>query len=170
NYLGRKQFGIQDFFEKQKLTGPNFINWYQQLQIVLSVENKKNYLEYPIPAAPVAAPVAAPELKTMFSQQAEQELLQTMREFRACRQEEGQSISSYVLKMKSYIINLERLGQPVSLRLVKNQKMKPHKAAKGNQGKGKAKMGNALVPAPSFAPKPMNPPTPKKDNHAKDAI
>ncbi|GKF80733.1 retrotransposon protein, putative, ty1-copia subclass, partial [Tanacetum coccineum] len=47
---------------------------------------------------------------------------------------------------------------------------KPHKAAKGNQGKGKAKAGNALVPAPSFAPKPKNPPTPKKDNPAKDAI
>ncbi|GKD76968.1 hypothetical protein Tco_1339589 [Tanacetum coccineum] len=55
-------------------------------------------------------------------------------------------------------------------RVLKNQKKKPHKAAKGNQGKGKAKMGNALVPAPSFSPKPKNPPTPKKDNPAKDAI
>ncbi|GJU11968.1 zinc finger, CCHC-type containing protein [Tanacetum coccineum] len=57
------------------------------------------------------------ELKTMFAQQAEQELLQTVREFHACKQEEGQSVSSYVLKMKSYIDNLEHLGQPVSLRL-----------------------------------------------------
>ncbi|GJW01661.1 zinc finger, CCHC-type containing protein [Tanacetum coccineum] len=31
-------------------------------------------------------------------------------------------------------------------------------------------MRNALVPAPSFAPKPKNPPTTKKDNPAKDAI
>ncbi|GJY48620.1 retrotransposon protein, putative, ty1-copia subclass [Tanacetum coccineum] len=31
-------------------------------------------------------------------------------------------------------------------------------------------MSNALVPAPYFAPKPKNPPTPKKDNPAKDAI
>ncbi|GJZ03984.1 retrotransposon protein, putative, ty1-copia subclass [Tanacetum coccineum] len=31
-------------------------------------------------------------------------------------------------------------------------------------------MGNALVLAPSFAPKPKNPPTPKKDNPANDAI
>ncbi|GJW09161.1 hypothetical protein Tco_1571584 [Tanacetum coccineum] len=45
-----------------------------------------------------------------------------------------------------------------------------HKAAKGNHGKGKAKMGNALVPVPFYAPKPKNPPTPKKDNPAKDAI
>ncbi|GKF52277.1 zinc finger, CCHC-type containing protein, partial [Tanacetum coccineum] len=55
-------------------------------------------------------------------------------------------------------------------RVQKNQKKKPQKAAKGNQGKGKAKMGNALVPAPSYAPKPKNPPIPKKDNPAKDAI
>nr|GEV48176.1 retrotransposon protein, putative, Ty1-copia subclass [Tanacetum cinerariifolium] len=52
----------------------------------------------------------------------------------------------------------------------KNQKKKSHKAAKGNQGKGKAKMRNSLVHAPSYAHKPENPPTPKKDNPAKDAI
>ncbi|GJZ51722.1 hypothetical protein Tco_0606237 [Tanacetum coccineum] len=38
-------------FEKHKLIGPNFISWYKQLRIVLSVENKLNYLEHPIPAA-----------------------------------------------------------------------------------------------------------------------
>nr|GEY84582.1 hypothetical protein [Tanacetum cinerariifolium] len=54
------------------------------------------------------------ELKTLFAQQAEQELLQTMRDFHSCRQEEGQSVSSYVLKMKGYIDNLERLGKTVN--------------------------------------------------------
>ncbi|GJW45913.1 zinc finger, CCHC-type containing protein [Tanacetum coccineum] len=57
------------------------------------------------------------ELKTLFSKQAEQELLETVRYFHACKQEEGQFISSYVLKMKSYIDNLERLSHPVSLSL-----------------------------------------------------
>ncbi|GJX99225.1 RNA-directed DNA polymerase, eukaryota [Tanacetum coccineum] len=57
------------------------------------------------------------ELKTLFSQQAEQELLQTVREFHACKKEEGQFVSSYVLKIKRYIDNLERLGHPVSLNL-----------------------------------------------------
>ncbi|GJU61295.1 hypothetical protein Tco_1243130 [Tanacetum coccineum] len=47
---------FKSFFEKQKLTGPNFIDWYRQLRIVLSVKDKENYLEHPIPAAPVAAP------------------------------------------------------------------------------------------------------------------
>nr|GEX85471.1 hypothetical protein [Tanacetum cinerariifolium] len=57
------------------------------------------------------------ELKTLFAQQAEQELLQTTRDFHSCRQEEGQSVSSHVLKMKGYIDNLERLGHPVTLGL-----------------------------------------------------
>ncbi|GKF75924.1 hypothetical protein Tco_0225368, partial [Tanacetum coccineum] len=48
------------------------------------------------------------ELKALFAQQAEQELLQTT----------GQSVSSYVLRMKGYIDNLERLGHPVTLGLV----------------------------------------------------
>nr|GFA19224.1 hypothetical protein [Tanacetum cinerariifolium] len=91
------------FFEKQKLTGPNFIDWYRQLRIVLSIDDKLNYLEQPIPPAPVAP--------------AEQELLQTTRDFPSYRQEEGQSVSSYVLKMKIYIDNLERLGHPVTLGL-----------------------------------------------------
>ncbi|GJX95662.1 hypothetical protein Tco_0351460 [Tanacetum coccineum] len=48
---------FRGFFEKQKLTGPNFIDWYRQLKIVLSVEDKLNYLEHPIPAALVPTQV-----------------------------------------------------------------------------------------------------------------
>nr|GEV27830.1 zinc finger, CCHC-type [Tanacetum cinerariifolium] len=150
---------FKGFFEKQKLTGPNFIDWYRKLRIVLSVEDMLNYLEHLIPAAPVPAQAGqqvAPEalaahaawvkgsknidglmlitmeleiqrklenlgayemlqeLKTLSAQQAEQELLQTMREFHSCTQEEGQSVSSYVLKMKRYIDDLERLGHPMT--------------------------------------------------------
>nr|GEW68772.1 hypothetical protein [Tanacetum cinerariifolium] len=57
------------------------------------------------------------KLKTLFAQQAEQELLQTTRDFHSCRQEEGQSVSFNVLKMKGYIDNLERLGHLVTLGL-----------------------------------------------------
>ncbi|GJS17826.1 retrotransposon protein, putative, ty1-copia subclass [Tanacetum coccineum] len=152
---------FRGFFEKQKLTRPNFIDWYQKLRIVLSIEDKLNYLEQPLPPAPVApaGQQVAPEilaahnawvkgskeiaglmlmtmdleiqrnlenlhaydmlqeLKTLFAQQAEQELLQTTRYFHSCKQEEGQSVISYVLKMKGYINNLKRLGHPVTLGL-----------------------------------------------------
>ncbi|PWA99613.1 hypothetical protein CTI12_AA005160 [Artemisia annua] len=60
------------------------------------------------------------ERKTMFSQQAEQEFLETVKAFYACKQEEGQFVSSYVLNMKGYINNLECLGRPMSLQLSVN--------------------------------------------------
>ncbi|GJR47640.1 retrotransposon protein, putative, ty1-copia subclass [Tanacetum coccineum] len=242
---------FRSLFEKQNVTGNNFMEWYRNLRIVLSTKDKLPFLEQPILVLPVPPQGQAnppdvvtmhqnlehlgaydmlKELKTLYVQQADQELLQTVREFHACKQKEGQSVSSYVLKMKSYIDNLERLGHAmtqnlsVSLILVslrkeydsfvqnynmhsigkivtelhamlklheqtlppkevapalhairagriqKNQKKKSHKAAKGNQGKGKAKMGYAPVQAPLFTPKPKNPLTPKKDNPAKDAI
>ncbi|GKA20193.1 zinc finger, CCHC-type containing protein [Tanacetum coccineum] len=205
------------------MTGNNFMEWYRNLRIVLSTEDKLPFLEQPIPLpVPPQGQANPPDV--------DHELLQTVREFHACKQEEGQSVSFYILKMKSYIDNLERLGHAmtrnlsVSLILVslrkeydgfvqnynmhnmgktvnelhamlklheqtlppkevapalhairagriqKNQVKKSHKAAKGNQGKGKAKMGYAPVQAPPFAPKPKNPPTPKKDNPAKDVI
>nr|GEU50333.1 wall-associated receptor kinase 2-like [Tanacetum cinerariifolium] len=98
---------FKGFFKKQKLTGPNFIDWHRQLRIVLSIEDKLNYLEQPIPPALVVP-----------AGQHEAELeLQTTRDFHSCKQEERQSVSSYVLKMKGYIDNLERLGHPVTLGL-----------------------------------------------------
>ncbi|GKB78697.1 hypothetical protein Tco_0945592 [Tanacetum coccineum] len=50
------------------------------------------------------------ELKTMFEKQAKQKLFESVKAFHACKQEEGKSISSYHLKMKSYLDTLERLG------------------------------------------------------------
>ncbi|GJV18488.1 hypothetical protein Tco_1367508 [Tanacetum coccineum] len=50
------------------------------------------------------------EIKTMFEEQAKQELIETVKAFHACKQEEGQLVSSYLLKMKSYLDTLERLG------------------------------------------------------------
>nr|GEZ48201.1 hypothetical protein [Tanacetum cinerariifolium] len=46
-----------------------------------------------------------------------QKLLQTTPDFHSCKQKEGKSVSSYVLKMKGYIDNLEHLGHPVTLGL-----------------------------------------------------
>nr|GEW09077.1 hypothetical protein [Tanacetum cinerariifolium] len=55
------------------------------------------------------------ELKTLFAQQAEHALLQTTQDFHFYKQEEGQSVSLYVLKIKGYIDNLERVGRLVTL-------------------------------------------------------
>nr|GEU54912.1 hypothetical protein [Tanacetum cinerariifolium] len=187
---------FKGFFKKQKLTEPNFIDWYQQLRIVLSIADKLNYLEQPIPPALVlpAGQHVAPEilvahnawikgskeivglmlmtmnpeiqqnletlhahemileLKTLFAQQAEQKRFQTTRYFHFCKQEEGQFVSSYVLKMKGYIDNLERLGHPVTFG--------PSGTKSWEEEKNKQ----------AYAPKPKIPPPPKREDPSKDSI
>nr|GEX01497.1 retrotransposon protein, putative, Ty1-copia subclass [Tanacetum cinerariifolium] len=114
------------------------------------------------------------------------ELLQTMREFHACKQEEGQSVGLYFLKMKSYIDNLEHLGHTVTLKLRHEEHFNelhamlnlheetlPKKDAPPALHairKGKGKMMYAPKHKPSYAPKSKNNPPPKKDNLTKDAI
>nr|GEW63869.1 hypothetical protein [Tanacetum cinerariifolium] len=102
------------------------------------------------------------ELKTLFAQQAEQELLQTTRDFHSCRQEEGQLVSLYVLKMKGYIDNLERLGHPVTLGLGLYEQTLPKSNAPALNGIRDGKQ--------AYAPKPNIPPPPKRENPAKDSI
>ncbi|GJW31305.1 retrotransposon protein, putative, ty1-copia subclass [Tanacetum coccineum] len=206
DYISRKQLRIQSFFEKQKNSwNPTFIGLVQrQLRLVLSIEDKEYYLEHPIPVAPVAPPgqqippedLAAHaawvkgqkevvELKAMFSKQAEQELLQTVREFHTCKQEEGQSVSSHVLKMKGYIDNLERLGQPnfnmhgmgktvnelhAMLKLHEESLPKKDVNPALHAIRAGRKQRWAMLKTVPFAPKPKTPPPPKKDNPAKDAI
>nr|GEU44388.1 hypothetical protein [Tanacetum cinerariifolium] len=50
------------------------------------------------------------KLKTMFEEQAKKELFEILKAFHACKQEDGQSVSSYLLKMKGYLDTLECLG------------------------------------------------------------
>nr|GEU93087.1 hypothetical protein [Tanacetum cinerariifolium] len=64
------------------------------------------------------------ELKSMFEKQAEVERFDLIQTFYACKQEEGKSVSSYVLKMKGYFGQLECLGyvlpQDISVGLILN--------------------------------------------------
>ena len=56
-------------------------------------------------------------LKEMFQQQARQERFETTKALHSCKMAEGVSVSSYVLKMKSYLDHLEWLGFPMSQEL-----------------------------------------------------
>nr|GFA17421.1 zinc finger, CCHC-type [Tanacetum cinerariifolium] len=148
---------FMSLFEKQKLTGNNFMEWYCNLQIVLFTEDKLPFLEQPIPILPVP-----------LEGQAILQMSQIRNFFRP-----GEN-STRANKKKGSLLALcsqdeELYRQLEAPRSCYDSKL-IYKAAKGNQGKGKAKMGYAPVQAPPFAPKPKNPPTPKKDNPAKDAI
>nr|GEZ42620.1 zinc finger, CCHC-type [Tanacetum cinerariifolium] len=114
----------------------------------------------------------------MFEEQAKHELFKTIKAFYACKQEDGQSVSSYILKMKRYLDTLERLGYvmpnefgipkkaktPVVLSIKEGRIQKDKKKWNGANGKYKGK--NKLA----YAPKPKIPSPLKRDNLTKDSI
>nr|GEV04030.1 hypothetical protein [Tanacetum cinerariifolium] len=134
------------------------------------------------------------ELNTMFEEQAKQELFEIVKAFHACKQEEGQSVSSYLLEMKSHLDTLERLGYAMPNELgtlaelhgmlklnekgilkkaeipavlaIREGKIQKDKKKKPQGAKGKARGNNKI----SYAPKTKILPPPKRDNSAKDSI
>ncbi|GJX88459.1 retrotransposon protein, putative, ty1-copia subclass [Tanacetum coccineum] len=113
---------FRSMFEREKLSGNNFNDWFRQLKLVLRVEKKMFVIEQPLPAAPTAnsnAQVllewnavydAYNELKAMFEKQAGVERFDLIQTFHACKQEEGKPVTAYVIQMKGYVNQLERLG------------------------------------------------------------
>ncbi|GJS91825.1 retrotransposon protein, putative, ty1-copia subclass [Tanacetum coccineum] len=73
---------FRSMFKREKLSGNNFNDWFRQLKLVLRVEKKMYVIEQPIPPAPAA------DSST----------------------NEGKPVDQYVLKMKGYVEQLERLG------------------------------------------------------------
>nr|GEU77225.1 hypothetical protein [Tanacetum cinerariifolium] len=105
---------IKSILLAKKLTHLNFTNWYQNLRIVLEYEKKIKFVERP--ANPPDPETSNPNTidkyyKTInLEQEAKHELFKTVKAFYTCKQEEGLSVSFYLLKLKSYLDELERLG------------------------------------------------------------
>ncbi|GJR87918.1 zinc finger, CCHC-type containing protein [Tanacetum coccineum] len=105
---------IRSILLAEKLTGSNFTNWYCNLRIVLRYEKKIKFVEQS--TGPASNPETAdPDIidkyyKTVNLEQEIACLMISIKAFHACKQEEGQSVCSYLLKMKSYLDTLERLG------------------------------------------------------------
>ncbi|GJZ72796.1 zinc finger, CCHC-type containing protein [Tanacetum coccineum] len=121
DYLSSETIRYSEFLRDQKkLTDPTSFDGYRQLRLHHAAWDKAKRRcfahavnhghRYPMKSSSTWwLMTISRKLKAMFSKQAEQELLQTVREFYTCKQEEGQSVSTHVLKMKGYIDNLERL-------------------------------------------------------------
>ncbi|GKA10502.1 retrotransposon protein, putative, ty1-copia subclass [Tanacetum coccineum] len=118
---------IREILDKEKLNGSKFLDWCRNLRIVLMNEQKLHHLEEALPEAPptTVTVVATPtpvgllnnkkylELKTIFQQQAEQELFETVKVFHACKQEEGQSVSTYDYDQFMQNYNIYGMGKTI---------------------------------------------------------
>ncbi|GJU74096.1 retrotransposon protein, putative, ty1-copia subclass [Tanacetum coccineum] len=95
---------FMSMFEKEKLSGNNFNDWFRQLKLVLRVEKKMFVIEQPLPAAPAVDSNAQVLLEWNALYDAYNEV--------ACLMlgKEGKLVDAYVLQMKGYVDQLERLG------------------------------------------------------------
>ncbi|GJS70747.1 zinc finger, CCHC-type containing protein [Tanacetum coccineum] len=164
---------FRGFFEKQKLTGPNFIDWYRQLRIVLSIDDKLNYLEQPLPPAPVAlaGQHVAPEILAAHtawvkgSKEIAGLMLMTM-EPEIQQNLENLHANNMLKELKALAFGAPvTLGLAVSLILIgkKHNKPQPSKANRGQNQRNRKNMH-------AYAPKPKIPPPPKTEDLAKDSI
>nr|GEW89716.1 hypothetical protein [Tanacetum cinerariifolium] len=152
---------IRSILLAEKLTGLNFINWYRNLMIVLRYDKKMKFMEQPIGLAldPETADLDTIDkyYEPVNYKQEVACLMTSIKAFHACKQEAGQSVSSYLLKMKSYLDTLERLGYAMP----KELGVRSRRIGRNRKGaKGKAKGKNKLA----YAPKTKIPSSPKRDN------
>ncbi|GKA35627.1 retrotransposon protein, putative, ty1-copia subclass [Tanacetum coccineum] len=109
---------FRSMFEREKLSRNNFNDWFRQLKLVLRVEKKMYVIEQPIPPAPTAnsATNVLAEWNAIYDAYNEVSCLML--------EKEGKLVVAYVLKMKGYVEQLERLGyvlpQDLSVGLILN--------------------------------------------------
>ncbi|GJT58792.1 hypothetical protein Tco_1002325 [Tanacetum coccineum] len=60
-----KHSAFRSMFEKEKLSGNNFNDWFAQLKLVLRVEKKMHVIKQPLPHTP--EPVAEPDIVAQWT-------------------------------------------------------------------------------------------------------
>nr|GEY33894.1 hypothetical protein [Tanacetum cinerariifolium] len=109
---------FRSMFEREKLSGTNFNDWFCLLKLVLRVEKKLFVIEQPIPLAPPVDSTAQLLAQWNAIYDSHNEV--------ACFMlgKKRKPVSSYVYKMKGYVEQLERLGyvlpQDFSVGLIMN--------------------------------------------------
>ncbi|GKF13643.1 hypothetical protein Tco_0055105, partial [Tanacetum coccineum] len=68
------------------------------------------------------------ELKVMFEKQAGVERFDHIQTFHACKQEQGKPVDAYVIQMKGYVDQLERLVGELHAMLIESENGLPKKA------------------------------------------
>nr|KAJ0196781.1 hypothetical protein LSAT_V11C700342990 [Lactuca sativa] len=109
---------IRSILDKEKLSGPNFLDWFIQLRIVLKLKKKDYVLNEPISEElPTHVAKALKDARSKHvngsTEVAKQNRFETLNAFIGCKMAEGSSVSAHVLKMKAYVEQLIRLGFPI---------------------------------------------------------
>nr|GEW05271.1 hypothetical protein [Tanacetum cinerariifolium] len=178
---------FRSMFEREKLSGNNFNDWFRQLKLVLRVEKKMFVIGQPLPVAPAdsAANVLAewnalydaynevaclmlgcmtPELHRQFENYSPYEMLQ---ELKSMFEKQVGTIGELHAMLIEYEKGLPKKSKTPQVMMIKGGKIqKSNKKSLKAKGKGKANgKGNDKQ---VYIPKPKNPKPAAKEHPAKD--
>ncbi|GKD68388.1 hypothetical protein Tco_1322478, partial [Tanacetum coccineum] len=149
---------IRSILQQEKLTGLNFTNWFQNLRIVLRSKDKLVHLEQPMTPLPYLRTLEnhkaydmIQEPKTMFEEQAKQELFEIVKAFHACKQEEvymGKTLAELHAMLKLYEKGIPKKAETLAVLAIREGKIQKDKKKKLQGANGKAKGNNKLAYAP----------------------
>ncbi|GJX16720.1 retrotransposon protein, putative, ty1-copia subclass [Tanacetum coccineum] len=184
---------FRSMFEKEKLSGNNFNDWFARLKLVLRVEKKMHVIEQPLPPAPEAGvePNIVAQWTALYDDHTEIACLMLGRSldrmlrtswsqrsltypiFPACKQEEGKSLMTMSLRERICGANgdvwlLHNTGYLCEIQAYayEYEKGLPKKAEMNttSKNKGNGKGKDKKV----YIPKPNNPKSTAKERPAKD--
>ncbi|XP_061336491.1 uncharacterized protein LOC133283624 [Gastrolobium bilobum] len=118
-----KNLNLRSILDANKLTGPNFTDWYRNVKIVLQSEKKAYVLDSPVPIAPTKGQDGydqydweahrqqlADNEQALYDKQGRAERFETSKELFGCKLAEGMAVGPHILKMIGLIEKLASLG------------------------------------------------------------
>ncbi|GJX88883.1 retrotransposon protein, putative, ty1-copia subclass [Tanacetum coccineum] len=142
-------------FEREKLSGNNFIDWFRQLKLVLRVEKKMFVIEQPIPPAPTAD--SAANMKGYVDQ------LERLGYVLPQDLTVGLILNGLTKDFAGFVrnYNMHNMGKTIGGKIQKAKK-------KSLKAKGKGKANGKGNDKQVYIPKPKNPKPSAKEHPAKD--
>ncbi|GJW71420.1 hypothetical protein Tco_0128337 [Tanacetum coccineum] len=121
NPAHNSNFSLLSILERERLVGPNYMDWMQNLRFTLRCENKEYFLDEQISTIDDDSTQEeieahqkhyddANELKEMFKAKASKERFDVVKSLMPCKLKPGASICAFVLEMKGYFDRLESLN------------------------------------------------------------
>nr|GEY09590.1 zinc finger, CCHC-type [Tanacetum cinerariifolium] len=148
---------IRLILQQEKLTGPNFMNWYRNLRVVLRSEGKLTHLEQPLILLPyhIASQAARDAYNALYDAQNENYNMHSM----------WKTIAELHDMLKLHEKGIPKKAKTLAVLAIREGKIQKGKSKlRGVKGKEEGK--NKLA----YAPKLKISPPPKRNNPAKDSV
>ncbi|GJR17650.1 hypothetical protein Tco_0966177, partial [Tanacetum coccineum] len=157
---------FRSMFEREKLPGNNFIDWFCQLKLVLRVEKKMYFIEQPLPAVPIADSEAQDLIVGLILNGLTKDFAGFVRNYNMHNM--GKTIGKLHAMLIEYEKGIPKKAETPQVMMIKGGKIqKANKKSLKSKSKGKAngkgKDKQVYIPKPK-TPKPSAKEHPTKDD------